>query len=493
VTALALVAQAANVVAAGAIMAVQGPGITLHAPLDGRLNGDGFTLDVSGYRFAYQIGLGTSTRDAAAGQELLVFGISGHGSSVEADLMVDGQGEGLPNATASGSPTPLYFLSSVPVGAKDVALEVSADGFSQTFSFTKGRREGTQPAVLYANQNNWEQVDSIGSSALVATPDSVNDLNAGVTVDISSVALTCFLPGSPATPPSPSKAWLVLSGSALPYAAQNGSNAGSNEDYQKTLPPSDFTLTLPGGKPTPAMLSGQGGPDDESGNTGGWGLMGGDYYWEVPGDMRSATLKVHLPAELLAQPGYYGGHWGSVTEVQVEGNIPSTLVAFAPVAYKPPASGGTNPPPSAANPAANPEPGAGPLKTASTKLVGRASSVSGTLFVFIGLVVVLLAVLGVIGYRGHGRRRIVPALARITASPADRTAADVAAFLPSPVAAGPQPARETAEPTESPSRDPQQQSRRCPPSRCHHRPHGQRSYRCRRSPHGCQKGPSRCR
>lgn len=433
ITALAPGAQAAGVVAAGTIQAVSGPGIALHAPPDGRLNGDGFTLAVSGYRFAYMVGSGVSARYAAPDQVLLVFGFTGTGSSAEATLMVDGQGQALPDASTSGSATPLYFLTSVPVGAKDVALAVSADGFSQTFSFTKGRREGPHPTVLYASKGHWEQVDSIASTTNIPTPDRVNDLDAGVTVQITSATLTYFLPGTAATPPSPSKAWLVLFGAALPYnAAPGGPNDDSNEDYQKTLPPSDFTLTLPGAKPMAAMLTGQGGPDDESGNSGGWGLFGGDYYWDVPAGARAATLDIHLPAELAAQPGYYGDHWGSVTEVPVEGKIPSTQVAFAPVPYQAPPSGATNPPPWAPNPGGGSVPSPGHQKTASGKLVARASSGGGTLFVLVGAIVVLLAVLGAIAFRGFGRRRVLPALARATASPAERAAADVAAFLPSP-------------------------------------------------------------
>ena len=71
-------------------------------------------------------------------------------------------------------------------------------------------------------------------------------------------------------------------------------------------------------------------------------------------------------------------------------------------------------------------------ETASGKLVARASSGGGTLFVLVGAIVVLLAVLGAIAFRGFGRRRVLPALAPATASPAERAAADVAAFLPSP-------------------------------------------------------------
>jgi len=344
---LASTASATTAVGAGTITTVANPGIALHIPADGRLDGNGFAVDVSGYRFAYEVGYGSATKYAATGHALLVFGLTGSGTTANASLEIDGQGEPLPASTPSVS-TPAYYLASIPQGALDVALQVSANGFSQTFSFTKGHREGVQPAVLYRGQDQWEQVDNIGQVSYVNTPDTVDGLLYNrIEFTLTSATLTYFLPSTGATPASPSKAWVVLSGSALPNLAPDdpGGISDTPIDYLKTLPGGDFTLTIPGQTPMPAMLSGQGGPDDESGNNAGWGLFGGDYYWQVPASLVSATLTVNLPAQLLAQGN------GSPLELPVAGQVPAVHLGFAPPSALPPITG-TNPPAWAPNPGA---------------------------------------------------------------------------------------------------------------------------------------------
>ena len=257
-------------------------GVALHIPRDGRLNGDGFSLAITGYRFTYRVGAGASVEDAPTGQVLLVFGLRGDSSGAGPELVVDGQVEALPAGASYGGPPLTYYVAPVPERVRHVALQVSAAGFTQTFSFSAGHRVGLQPEVLYAAQSGWQEVDRVGQETTLQTPDNLNNVAGAVAVDIGSVALTYFLPGSGQTPPNPAQAWLVLRSSALPVRSTTGPNAGSNEDYQRALPPSDLTLALAGRKPQPAMLSGQGGPDDESGDNGGWGLFAGDYYWRVP-------------------------------------------------------------------------------------------------------------------------------------------------------------------------------------------------------------------
>ena len=322
------VAGASTVVGAGTIRTVATPGIALHVPADGRINGNGFAIDITGYRFAYQVGYGSAAKNAASGQALLVFALTGSGTNAMGNLEVDGQGEPLPSSRPTVS-KPAYFLASVPEDAKDVALEISANGFSQTFSFTKGHREGVQPAVLYRGPDQWDQVDSIGQVSYVATPDKVDgDTDSRIEATLTSATLTYFLPSTGATPASPAKAWVVLSGSALPNLAPDpGGVAENGINYLQTLPGSDLTLTLPGQAPMPAMLSGQGGPDDESGQEAGWGLFGGDYYWQVPAGIVAATLKLNLPAHLLAEDAF-PDH--SPLEVPVQGQVPPVHVAFAP-------------------------------------------------------------------------------------------------------------------------------------------------------------------
>jgi hypothetical protein len=430
-------AGAASVVGADSVLSVGTAGITLHVPQDGRLAGDGFTLDVTGYRWTYQVGFGPSAKDAAPGQVLLVFGLSGSGSSIGAQLVVDGQGTPLPSSTTPNAFSVGYYLASVPVGSADVALQASADGFAQSFSFTQGHREGAQPVVLYRGQGAWREVDSITRGITsVATPDNnpYDDVPGSVVnVNITAATLTYFLPGTGTTPADPSRAWLVMAGSALPA----GGSGGHQLQYQRTLPGSRVTLTLPGRSPMAASVAGQGGQDNESGN----GLFGGDYYWQVPATMRSGTIRVSLPSELLARAGYYGDHFGVVHEVPVQGSVPPVPVAF-PALYTPAPVTGANPPAWAPKPAAAP-PSTQPNTTRPTtvhQLSGPAhktasalgpahsgGSSAGVLLVVIAIVVVALAAVGFLG-----RRRLAPALASFTTTPAQKRAADVRAFLPSP-------------------------------------------------------------
>jgi hypothetical protein len=425
-------ASASTVVDAGTITTVANPGIALHIPADGRLDGDGFAADVSGYRFAYQIGLGPDAEEASAGQVLLVFALIGSGAAIQAQLLVDGLGTVLPHATTPNASTPAYFLASMPAAAADVALQASADGFSQTFSFTKGEREGPQPVVLYRGRGQWQAVDAITRGITsVPTPDNspVDDVPGSVVnFDITAAMLTYFLPGTEATPANPAKEWLVMSGSALPAGGADGHQL----QYQATLPGSAITLTLPGKKPAPAMLTGQGSPADEGGDNGRGGLFGGSYYWEVPATVSSGIIRIALPAELSARAGYYGDQFGAVHDVPVQGSVPPVNVAFAPV-YAPPRLTGPNPPAWAPKPAAVPTvrtKAAGHLASAVDKsggTAGRSSTV--TLFAIAVVAAALVAAGALFALK---RRQLVPALAGLLQTPAQRREADVEAFIAAP-------------------------------------------------------------
>lgn len=154
--------------------------------------------------------------------------------------------------------------------------------------------------------------------------------------------------------------------------------------------------------------------------------------------MVSATLRVNLPAQLLAQSN---GN-GSPLEVPVDGQVPAVRLGFAPPTALPPVNG-ANPAAWAPNPAATQPVTAGRVgypqdgghNTASA-LVGSTDgggSSSGGLVLLV-IVVVLMAVVVVAVLT---RRRLVPALTALTASPAQKRAAGVRAFLPSPAPSGP--------------------------------------------------------
>ncbi len=329
----AALASTAGTGSLGPVMTLPQPGVALRVPRDVRLNGNGFSLRIDGYRFAYQAGTGSWAQKAPPGMVFVVFALSGDVMAANAEVVADGQAYELPSILQrSGT---VYYAAPIPAKAREVDLQVGGPGFGQTFSFTKGRRVTPSPAIVYSSPTSWHVVERVGRVSVLKTPDTTNNLDGSVAFTISSLELTYFLPGTGQTPAKASDAWLVLHGSALPQSPSSGANPGSNEDYQQTLPASDFTLHTPGGKAQPAHLAGQGTADDESGASGGYGLLGGDYYWEVPASLRSAMVSVHLPTHLLAQPGFYGDHWGSFTNVPLQGTVPAVTVNF-PAPYTPP-------------------------------------------------------------------------------------------------------------------------------------------------------------
>ena len=192
---------------------------------------------------------------------------------------------------------PTYYLASVPEKATDVALELSKDGFSQEFSFTKGEREGPQPPALYDSVDGWELTDTPDAHATltVTGPKGRVEETAYQVLDISA-SLTYFLPGTGAVPPTSSSAWLVVTGSTLPYFVGSGAGSpGFSYRYTRPLTGKDVMLALPGRPPVAAGMTAASGP--------GGGLFAGSYYWQVPASTQVATLRVSLPPVAPSGPG----------------------------------------------------------------------------------------------------------------------------------------------------------------------------------------------
>jgi len=346
-----LSAGAASVVPAGTVEAVAVPGISLHVPGDGRLNGDGFAAVVTGYRFASLVGYGSSTLRASPGQELLVFGVEGlsvsggsgggggSGPGPSALLVVDGAEEALPAVSGRGG-GPAFFLASVPSGSVSVELQVSSQGFSQTFSFSSGARVGSSPVVLYRAAGSWEAVDPLDETTTMGTPDPAENL-AGAKIDItvSSADLTWFGPGGPGDYPSgPGEAWLVLHASSQAHPI-SVLPVGFELNYLSTLSAGQVTLSVPGvAAPMPALIAGKGGPADES--TGQSGIFGGVYYWQVPADLSAATVTI-TPGTITAEDNYLG----SPQSISVPGSAVFSL-SFGSLYQPPPPL--SSPPPDAA-------------------------------------------------------------------------------------------------------------------------------------------------
>ena len=291
------------------------PGIALHLPADGRINGDGYSGEITGYRFANRVGYGPTATRPPKGQRLLVFGlqdlpllpVTDYAGAVTTPavtplLVVDGAQQPLPTPTDSAA-GPTYFLASISAGAADVSLQVSSQGFTQTFSFTQGTRVGPQPDVLYRQKSSWQATDPVRQTITLSTPDpNENAADAALDVTLSEADITWFGPGGARdNPPTTDQAWLVLDATSSPKQIQPVPVA---LDYLSTLAPSQVTLTLPGSPtPLPAKLAGQGGPSDQSAKHAG--IFGGIYYWQVPASLTSATVTI-APDTIRAENAWLG-------------------------------------------------------------------------------------------------------------------------------------------------------------------------------------------
>lgn len=374
-------------VAAGTVEVVPEPGIALHVPADGRIDGDGFAASVTGYRLAGQIGLGSSTRRATPGQLLLVFGLQGapliagtdaQGQptpTVTPQLVVDGAAASLPTPQSQDQ-GPTYYLASIPAAARDVSLQISAQGYTQSFSFTAGARTGAQPTVLYRRQGSWQDSDPVDQTITLATPDPAESLTgASIDITLSSATLTWFGPDRATDhPSSPQDAWLVLDATSAAHSTA-ALAIGSQLAYLSALPPSAVTLTVPGTPtPIPATLTGQGGPADETQQQSGF--FGGIYYWSVPAGLTAATVTI-TPGSISAEDDYLG----SPQTVQVPGSATFPVTFGAP--YQPPA-----PPPSP------PAYAASAVRATTTHPAGRGGSGFPTpvlVVVPVGVAVLLIA------------------------------------------------------------------------------------------------------
>ena len=132
------------------------PAPKLTQPDDGRLVTASLALHLTGLARGHSVGAGAEAVVAAAGEELVVAGfeitrpddaLSGNGT---ATLIVDGARVAVRDWNSvqkSG-----VLLASVPIGSRDVELEVLSQDRAQRISLDTGRRADGAPAVLYRNR-----------------------------------------------------------------------------------------------------------------------------------------------------------------------------------------------------------------------------------------------------------------------------------------------------------------------------------------------------
>lgn len=293
-------------------------GAEMTTPADGRLRGYGFAATVTAAGTTEAAEANLATLGPASGQRLVAFSLRfdlvrhelDDAHPVRATLVVDAKRTSLDDGDFVASDERTY-VASVPAGAKQVALEMSAAGLAQTFSLTERRRVGDQPTVLYRDPVGPEVETDVNDEATLAAT-SARGITGAVSITLKGARLSYFSPGEPITTPgSPAQAFLVL----------EASGEGADEP-ERGVAFYDFTAVSASGVvahlPDASVVTARhAGPED--------GLLAGWYYFVVPADIAGARVSI--------EPGTVEGVQaiGGVyeTRIEVEGKAEFDI-AFAP-------------------------------------------------------------------------------------------------------------------------------------------------------------------
>jgi hypothetical protein len=388
--------HSAPVIDPGAVDVLSDPGVQLTAPGDGRLRGDGIALVITGAALTDHAGQGNQAVSAGPGHHLIVFGLRQipqtpvtptpfaaappTAPTPDLALVVAGQRRNV-DLTALSSSNQAYFVASVPAGAGDVDLELSAAGYSQHFNLMTLSRPGPDPAVLYRDPDNPAVAATDTSAVGVAATVVPHDGNTyQIMVSAGTVTLGWFAP-DPAmdTPASTNQAFLTVAADAEPTETRFKEHSVI---VASAIPASKVHLVLADGTRLAATHTG----DTTA-------LVSGTYYFTVPADIAAATLSV----DAYTAPG---------SEFLVASGVPATIAVSAftiPLPLTPPPAPRPTTPATvlkliAGGTATDTSPAGSP---AGTK---KGSSSQAPLW----LVLILLAVAGAIAWTAVRRRRAKP-------------------------------------------------------------------------------------
>lgn len=344
--------------AADTIAQLSGPETTLALPADGRINGYAFDGKILGVATGTRLGSGVDQIVAVPGQRLWVFGLALSGNTdengqpypVDSTLVVDGSrlpfpaqdsgaganAEGGLDTGTSWQTGDTYWVASVPADATDVAVELSSDGYTQTFSLAKMAREGPQPTILYENATTWKIDRSLSEEKDIPVVDTSGQESEPVLpVTLSDVSLSWFPPGAGAgTPAQAATAWLVPDLSTV---------TGSDFCLPNPLPASALTLRLPG-RTVPVRATAFPNAGADEGSSSGDGAFTAAYGFQVPATTRTATLVV-APRRFSAA---YPGCFDPPNPFTSDHTATFTLTFPVPTAWKPPADATSTPAPTSA-------------------------------------------------------------------------------------------------------------------------------------------------
>ena len=166
------------------------------------------------------------------------------------------------------------YVASIPSGAKEVQLEVSAAGLAQTFSLTQLARVGAQPTVLYRDGISPEVVRDNAGERTLRVKDVESGAKGALVIGLEKARLSFFTPPEPVAPANdPARAYFVVEATA---------SLGGGFEAANALPSSALTATLADGTNLEALHAG---PEDE-------GLLPGAYYFPVPADVEAVRLTI---------------------------------------------------------------------------------------------------------------------------------------------------------------------------------------------------------
>jgi hypothetical protein len=215
----------------------------------------------------------------------------------------------------------VFFAASIPANTNDVALELSSGAYAQRFSLLTLSRPRPDPVVLYRDAQTPDVVSDMDAQKVVPATVPADGFSAAVTVEVQQIRLSWFSPApSREAAASPDLAFLSVQAKETPVTQPDGS--GFVDEFAP-MPADHVHLVLPDSSAVTAEYVA-----DSSGSSPGIlpqddRLWAGTYYFTVPANLTSATLRVDAIDLAGAE---YPRFTGSPATVSLPGyDIPVTL------------------------------------------------------------------------------------------------------------------------------------------------------------------------
>lgn len=284
-------------------------GAQFSAPADGAIHGCDFAFTMVKAGPVQRVQTGETGWDVAdRGQRLFGFVLRFDQDHVLPDVdltgavLVDGGRIDIAPFRLTGLKGEHRYVASVPDGAKELVLQLTAGGHTEAFSLSQLAHLGPRPTVLYRDPLASELGrEDVGEDSVKATDAGSRDKGSlSFSLRRARLAFCTPAPGARAAD-DPAKAFLVATVEA------DSPSEGAQFQHYKALPASAFTATLADGTVVPAQHSG---PDDE-------GFTSGSYWFPVPGDTEAARITI-TPGTFDAYR--YGMNGGEPTPVKADGS-----------------------------------------------------------------------------------------------------------------------------------------------------------------------------